>query len=81
MPESALITALVHVDPRYFRPTEVEILLGDPTKARNKLGWRSEVSFADLVYEMVEHDLHDAAREAVCVRNGFAQPASCEEHL
>jgi len=48
---------LVEVDPRYFRPTEVDILLGDPGKARQKLGWRHKTSFADLVEEMVESDL------------------------
>jgi GDPmannose 4,6-dehydratase len=74
-------TALVKVDPRYFRPTEVETLLGDPTKAREKLGWRPEISFAELIHEMVANDLHDATREAICKRNGFAVPASCEEHL
>jgi GDPmannose 4,6-dehydratase len=71
----------VHVDPRYFRPTEVDTLLGDPAKARAKFGWRPEVSFAELIHEMVANDLHDAAREAVCERNGFTVPASCEEHL
>jgi GDPmannose 4,6-dehydratase len=47
---------LVEVDPRYFRPTEVDLLLGDPGKARQKLGWRHKTSFADLVREMVEGD-------------------------
>ena len=74
-------TVLVRVDPRYFRPTEVETLLGDPTKAREKLGWRAEISFAELVHEMVANDLHEATREDICRRNGFALPASCEEHL
>jgi GDPmannose 4,6-dehydratase len=48
---------LVRVDPRYFRPTEVELLIGDPTKARQKLGWTHKVSFDDLVSEMVNSDL------------------------
>jgi GDPmannose 4,6-dehydratase len=48
---------LVEVDPRYFRPTEVDLLLGDPSKARSKLGWRHEISFDDLVEEMVAQDL------------------------
>ena len=47
---------LVEIDPRYFRPTEVDHLLGDPTKARAKLGWRHKVSFDDLVKEMVNAD-------------------------
>lgn len=48
---------LVRVDPRYFRPTEVDVLLGDPTKAREKLGWRHTTQFADLVREMVDEDV------------------------
>jgi len=48
---------LVEVDPRYFRPTEVDLLLGDPGKARQKLGWRHKTSFADLVRDMVDSDL------------------------
>ena len=48
---------LVKVDPRYFRPTEVDLLLGDPTKAKTKLGWVAKTSFDDLVKEMVEHDM------------------------
>ena len=51
---------LVRVDPRYFRPTEVETLLGDPTKARQKLGWKAEIGFSELVAEMVEADLEVA---------------------
>jgi GDPmannose 4,6-dehydratase len=54
---------LVRVDPRYFRPTEVELLLGDPTKAKNKFGWVSGTSFDDLVKEMVEADLATARGE------------------
>ena len=48
---------LVAVDPRYFSPTEVDMLLGDPSKARQRLGWRHKIEFADLVREMVESDL------------------------
>jgi GDPmannose 4,6-dehydratase len=48
---------LVEVDPRYFRPTEVDLLIGDPTKARTKLGWRHKVTFDELITEMVEYDL------------------------
>ena len=55
---------LVSVDPRYFRPTEVEQLQGDATKAREKLGWAASVSFADLVAEMVQADLIAVRREA-----------------
>jgi len=62
---------LIHVDPRYFRPTEVETLLGDPTKAREKLGWTAEISFAELVAEMIESDLEDAKRDALVAKEGF----------
>jgi len=54
---------LVRVDPRYFRPTEVEQLLGDPSKAHEKLGWRHKTSFKELVTEMVESDLKVVAQE------------------
>ena len=55
---------LVAVDPRYFRPTEVEQLIGDPTKAREKLGWRHEVGFEELVREMVASDLETVKRDS-----------------
>jgi GDPmannose 4,6-dehydratase len=55
---------LVEIDPHYFRPTEVDLLIGDPSKARAKLGWRHKVSFDALVAEMVEADLELARREA-----------------
>src|SRR3984893_7523147 len=54
---------LVEVDPRYFRPTEVDILVGDPSKARSRLGWRHRVSFEQLVAEMVAADLKTVAGE------------------
>jgi GDPmannose 4,6-dehydratase len=62
---------IVHVDPRYFRPTEVEALLGDPSKAREKLGWSAEVSFNELVAEMVASDLEEAKRDALVAKEGF----------
>jgi GDPmannose 4,6-dehydratase len=62
---------LVQVDPRYFRPTEVETLLGDPTKAREKLGWSAEVSFQELVDEMVKSDLGIARRDALVAKEGY----------
>jgi len=72
---------LVSVDPRYFRPTEVETLLGDPSKARQKLGWTAETSFDEMVKEMIFTDLEEAARDAVCRRNGFASPSSIEARM
>lgn len=62
---------IVQVDPRYFRPTEVETLLGDPAKARNQLGWEPQISFQELVSEMVREDLTVAERDALCRREGF----------
>jgi len=62
---------VVKVDPRYFRPTEVDSLLGDPTKARQKLGWKAEISFTQLVEEMVEADLQLTRRDALVAREGF----------
>jgi GDPmannose 4,6-dehydratase len=62
---------LVRVDPRYFRPTEVETLLGDATKAKQKLGWSAEVSFSELVSEMVASDLNLAKRDALVAKEGF----------
>jgi GDPmannose 4,6-dehydratase len=62
---------LVQVDPRYFRPTEVETLLGDPTKAKEKLGWTPQTSFQELVSEMVLGDLEEAKRDELCREHGF----------
>lgn len=65
---------IVRVDPRYYRPTEVETLLGDPTKAKEKLGWVPEISFEELVSEMTMHDLNIAQRDALLKREGFEAP-------
>lgn len=62
---------IVAVDPRYFRPTEVETLLGDPTKAREKLGWRPKVTFEQLVEEMVVEDLKLAERDHMVSEAGY----------
>ena len=72
---------VIFVDPRYFRPAEVDRLLGDPTKARAKLGWRAEISFDELVKEMIAFDMQEAVRENVCRRNGFDVASSCEAHM
>ena len=63
---------VVRVDPRYFRPTEVETLLGDSTRARDKLGWAPRVSFAELVAEMVREDLKSAERDEIVKRHGYS---------
>ena len=61
----------VAVDPRYFRPTEVETLLGDPSKAKEKLGWTPRITFKKLVAEMVREDLKSAERDELVKRHGF----------
>jgi len=63
---------IVAVDPRYFRPTEVESLLGDATKARKKLGWTPKVRFKELVAEMMREDLKAAERDELVKKHGFA---------
>jgi GDPmannose 4,6-dehydratase len=63
---------LVQIDPRYFRPTEVDFLLGDPSKAKKKLGWEAKVSFDDLVKIMVREDLKEAERDQLCKDAGFS---------
>ena len=65
-------TVLVEVDPRYFRPTEVELLLGDPSKAKRVLGWEPTVTFADLVAMMVDADLADQKKEQYLKDGGFS---------
>ena len=62
---------LVEVDPRYFRPTEVETLLGDSSKAREKLGWEPKISLDEMVAEMVREDLKIAERDELCRREGY----------
>ena len=62
---------IVAVDPRYFRPTEVEALLGDATKAREKLGWQPRISFDELVKEMMREDLKAAERDELIKRHGY----------
>ncbi|MDQ6959296.1 MAG: GDP-mannose 4,6-dehydratase [Mariprofundaceae bacterium] len=63
---------IVRVDPRYFRPAEVETLLGDPSKAKQKLGWEPAICFEELVAEMVREDLKGAERDELCKREGYA---------
>jgi len=63
---------VVRVDPRYFRPTEVETLLGDATKARKKLGWKPKIKFKELVAEMVREDLKAAERDELVKRHGYS---------
>ncbi|SMF00635.1 GDP-mannose 4,6-dehydratase [Pseudogulbenkiania subflava] len=69
---------IVRVDPRYFRPAEVETLLGDPTKARERLGWVPEITVQEMCREMVATDLQEAKRHALLKKHGFAIPVSTE---
>ena len=69
---------VVGIDPRYFRPSEVQTLLGDPCKARRELGWKARTSFDELVREMVEADLASARRDALVLQHGFAAYSACE---
>ncbi len=62
---------IVAVDPRYFRPTEVETLLGDASKAKQKLGWTPRTTFDELVTEMVREDLRSAERDELVKRHGY----------
>ncbi len=69
---------IVRVDPRYFRPAEVETLLGDPTKAREKLGWVPEITTQEMCREMVQHDLAQAKQLALLKAHGYKIPVAVE---
>ncbi len=69
--DNATGKVIVEVDKRYFRPAEVDTLLGDASKARQKLGWTPKVTFAELVSEMVREDLKEAEKDQLCKREGF----------
>jgi GDPmannose 4,6-dehydratase len=69
---------IVRIDPRYFRPTEVETLLGDPSKAKEKLGWVPEITVQDMCKEMVAADLQEARRHALLKANGYEVNVSLE---
>jgi len=70
----------VEIDPRYYRPAEVDLLWGDPTKAKKQLGWEPRVSFEGLVDMMVDADLALAAREKTLIDAGHVVPASLTQH-
>ena len=65
---------IVSIDARHFRPTEVETLLGDPTKAKNILGWVPKITLQEMVFEMMEHDINIAKRDSLVRENGFKTP-------
>jgi GDPmannose 4,6-dehydratase len=63
---------IVQIDPRYYRPTEVETLLGDPRKAKEKLGWVPEITLDQMIIEMVSNDLDQAKQHALLSKHGFS---------
>ncbi|MBC2770569.1 GDP-mannose 4,6-dehydratase [Pusillimonas minor] len=77
-PALKLGQVIVKVDPRYFRPTEVETLLGDPGKAKQKLGWEPEITVQEMCSEMVAHDLEAARRHALLKQHGYKVQVSLE---
>jgi GDPmannose 4,6-dehydratase len=78
MPPSSQEVAIVKIDPRYFRPTEVETLLGDPSKAKQKLGWVPEITTQEMCAEMVAHDLAQAKQHALLKKHGYQVNVSVE---
>jgi GDPmannose 4,6-dehydratase len=78
-PGAAVGQTIVEVDSKYFRPTEVETLLGDPTKAKVKLGWVPTTTFADMVCEMMAHDLQESRRHVLLKSNGYNVAISLEQ--
>ena len=77
-PELKVGDVIVRIDPRYFRPTEVETLLGDPTKAKQKLGWVPEITVQEMCAEMVAHDLVHAKQHALLKQHGYQVNVSIE---
>ncbi|MEO5659085.1 MAG: GDP-mannose 4,6-dehydratase, partial [Polaromonas sp.] len=69
---------VIKIDPRYFRPTEVETLLGDPAKAKQKLGWVPEITVQQMCAEMVAADLSEAKRYALLKRHGYSVNVTSE---
>ena len=63
---------IMRIDPRYYRPTEVDTLLGDPAKAKAKLGWIPEISLDQMIAEMVDSDLNEAKQHALLQKHGYA---------
>jgi GDPmannose 4,6-dehydratase len=63
---------IISVDRRYYRPADVETLLGDCSKAKEKLGWEPKISFEEMIKEMVSFDLEEAKKEKLCIENGFS---------
>ncbi len=77
-PAVAVGDVILRIDPRYFRPSEVETLLGDPSRAKERLGWVPEISVQAMCAEMVAEDLHTAKRHALLKKHGYDVPVSVE---
>ena len=71
---------VIRIDPKYFRPTEVDQLLGDSTKALKKLGWTPKTNLEELIEEMIEKDLKEAEKESILIKRGFEINDSIESH-
>ena len=69
---------VIRVDPRYFRPTEVDELLGDSSKAKNKLNWEPKISLEELISEMIEKDSEQSKKESILKKKGFSIYSSRE---
>ena len=69
---------VIRIDPRYFRPTEVEQLLGDASKARKKLKWKSKISLGELITEMIQEDSNEAKKDFLLKNKGFSVYSSKE---
>ena len=78
VPGASEETAIVRIDPRYFRPTEVASLLGDPSKAKQKLGWVPEITAQEMCAEMVANDLAEAKKHALLNHHGYKVNVSIE---
>jgi GDPmannose 4,6-dehydratase len=70
--------AVIKIDPRYFRPTEVETLLGDPSKAKQKLDWVPDITLDQMIEEMVAADLAEAKKQALLKKHGYEVSLSVE---
>ena len=71
---------VIRIDPKYFRPTEVDQLLGDSTKALKKLGWTPKTNLEELIEEMIDADLKEAKKESILIKSGFEINDSIESH-
>jgi GDPmannose 4,6-dehydratase len=77
-PALSVGSVVVQIDPRYFRPTEVETLLGDPSKAKQKLGWVPEITVQEMCAEMVQEDFEQASKAALLQKHGYKVSVSAE---